>query len=183
MPDRSALSIASREAYSASRRSAWPPCCPALLNRRIKRFEERRFRCEGAVLYALVGVQSRHISRGTCRSRDRRNCRDGTAPSRSPALRAGTQQSIPAPDRCSTRGGWASPGGGWKKSSPHSATSAMLLVTVSQYQGVFASVIAHRPGTSVNTRPDRLPPSENIGVRRSSSANPNGRFSDQPPQP
>src|SRR4029077_18105293 len=68
---------------------------------------------------------------------------------------------------------------GWKKSSPHSATSAMLFVTVSQYQGVFASVIAHRPGTSVNTRPDRLPPSENIGVRRSSSANPNGRLSDQ----
>jgi hypothetical protein len=44
MPDRSALSIASREAYSASRRSARPPCRPALLKRRIKRFEERRFR-------------------------------------------------------------------------------------------------------------------------------------------
>src|SRR6266567_1102853 len=32
------------------------------------------------------------------------------------------------------------------KSSPHSASRAMLRVTVSQYQGVFASVMAHRPG-------------------------------------
>src|SRR5262249_48680118 len=47
-----------------------------------------------------------------------------------------------------------------EKSSLHSAMSARFLVTVSQYQGVFASAIAHRPGpnlksgsqTSVRTR-------------------------------
>ena len=50
MPRRSALSIASREAYSAARRSARPPCRPALLKRRIKRFEERRFRLRRRVI-------------------------------------------------------------------------------------------------------------------------------------
>src|SRR6516164_7114222 len=47
-----------------------------------------------------------------------------------------------------------------EKSSPHSAMRSRFLVTVSQYQGVFASAIAHRPGpnlksgsqTSVRTR-------------------------------
>src|SRR5262249_11841566 len=43
------------------------------------------------VLHASVGARFRHISHDTCRSPDRRNCRDGTAPSRSPALRARIQ--------------------------------------------------------------------------------------------
>jgi DNA invertase Pin-like site-specific DNA recombinase len=37
-----------------------------------------------------------------------------------------------------------------EKSSPQSAMSAMLRVTISQYHGVFASVIAQRPGPNLD---------------------------------
>ena len=76
---------------------------------------------------------------------------DGTGPSRSPAPMARARQSIPAPGglqhstwlgitRCRI-----------DKSSPHFAMSAMLRVTVSQYHGVFARVIAQRPGPNLKS--------------------------------
>src|SRR5262249_42791279 len=38
-----------------------------------------------------------------------------------------------------------------EKSSPHAAMRARFLVTVSQYQGVFANAIAHRPGPNLKS--------------------------------
>ena len=100
---------------------------------------------------ARGGGRSLRICPGTWHSSDRRNCRDGIAPSRSPALPAHARQSIPAPDTCNTRRDWASPGGGWKNPRPSRRAALMFCVTVSQYHGVLASVMAQRPGPNLKS--------------------------------
>src|SRR5215469_14270267 len=79
-------------------------------------------RARGAKIYSVRcvtgGARFRRICPDTWRSPDRRNCRDGTAPSHSLALQGCARQSIPAPDRYSTRHDWASPSGGSKNPRP-----------------------------------------------------------------
>ena len=58
------------------------------------------------------GAQSRRICSGIWRSPDRRNCQDGTAPSRSPVPQGRALQSIPALGTYSTGHDWASLNGG-----------------------------------------------------------------------
>src|SRR5262249_23748552 len=70
-------------------------------------------RARGAKTYSVRcvtgGGRSRRICPDTWCSPNRRNYRDGTAPSHSLALQVRAQQSIPAPDTYSTQHDWASP--------------------------------------------------------------------------